>query len=221
MNDRFILCLTLCVCFITQNCRAELTWEKTLQEFSPSVFEESVTALFRFKNSGKENVSITKVRTSCGNCTKLKLDKKVYKPGELGQALLTYTFGSERGKHSKVTHIVTDDGKITTLKVSAVIPKVLMVPVDKLVWEKGNLAIPQKLVLINDLGSEETIEKVEVKSSQFEVLIDEDRNRGKYNLTVYPNSTGERVTEDISLLATIKSKTKEVQKIIKIKAEVK
>jgi len=88
--------------------RAELKWDKLVQEFQRAPAEGAVEAHFTFRNAGQAPVTIKSLRPSCG-CTTARLEKKTYAPGEQGEVLARFSIGGRRGMHRVIVNVITDD----------------------------------------------------------------------------------------------------------------
>lgn len=69
---------------------------------------DKVSKTFTFKNTGKSDLNIRRVKTNCG-CTVSELDKKDYKPGETGSLKVTFNSRSRRGPQIKRISIFSND----------------------------------------------------------------------------------------------------------------
>src|SRR5262245_2525959 len=103
----FTVALTLWL-RLTVPCAAQLRWETTELEFSPSVDQTQVTAHFRFQNVGQSEIKITSVTTSCG-CTTAALEKNTIAPGEKGEIEATFNFGDRVGLQQKDVLVESTD----------------------------------------------------------------------------------------------------------------
>ena len=74
---------------------------------------------FNLTNSGKSNLHIRNVRSSCG-CTAVAPSKKVIAPGETVPIKVTFDSRGKRGRQSKSVTVITNDPKnpTSTLRVS-------------------------------------------------------------------------------------------------------
>lgn len=75
---------------------------------------------FNLKNSGKSELIIRNVRSSCG-CTAVAPSKKVIAPGEVAPIKVTFDSRGKRGRQSKSITVITNDPKTptTTLRISS------------------------------------------------------------------------------------------------------
>ena len=97
--------------FLAVPLRAELVWEKAIQNFHRLPSDGSLETKFAFRNGGTTIGTVRKVRTSCG-CTSAKLGKDTYAPGESGESgeiSVRFTFGDRKGPNRKIITVITDD----------------------------------------------------------------------------------------------------------------
>lgn len=75
---------------------------------------------FTLTNSGKTDLIIRRVRSSCG-CTAVAPSKKVIAPGESAPVKVTFDSRGKRGRQSKSITVITNDPKTptTTLRISS------------------------------------------------------------------------------------------------------
>lgn len=80
---------------------------------------EIVVHTFHFKNTGKKNLVILNVESSCG-CTIPKYDKKPISPGEEGKIEVEFNSAGRFGKQYKVINIFANiPEKVVELKIIA------------------------------------------------------------------------------------------------------
>lgn len=88
-------------------------------DFGDMVQGEKKEHTFSLTNSGKTDLLIRNVRSSCG-CTAVAPSKKVIAPGETAPIKVTFDSSGKRGRQSKSITVITNDPKnpTTTLRVS-------------------------------------------------------------------------------------------------------
>lgn len=69
---------------------------------------ETVTHNFVFKNNGKQDLKILKVKTTCG-CTASEPEKSVLKPGESSNIKVTYNSAGKKGRDEKTVTVYSND----------------------------------------------------------------------------------------------------------------
>ncbi len=85
---------------------------------------ERVTNKYEFTNTGKTDLIIRKIKTSCG-CTATNQEKDVIKPGEKSNIEVTFNSSGKHGKQRKTITVITNSPKNTTtrLTISGVVEK--------------------------------------------------------------------------------------------------
>jgi hypothetical protein len=90
-------------------------------EFSQTAFDfgdikEGVNAEyeFTFRNAGKSDLMIRKVKPSCG-CTTVEPSQKVLKPGESSSIKASFRTNGYSGRQSKSITVITNDPKMSTV----------------------------------------------------------------------------------------------------------
>lgn len=98
---------------------SEITFDKLEHDFGRLIQGEILTYVFKFTNTGKEDLVISKVSASCG-CTASKYTRDAIKPGGEGKIEVTFDSNGQRGIQNKTVSVLTN-GKpgITTLRLKA------------------------------------------------------------------------------------------------------
>jgi len=97
----------------------KLEFSETEFDFGNITSGESVTHMFKFKNTGKEPLVISNAKGSCG-CTVPKWPKEPILPGKSGEIEVKFDSKNKTGKQSKnVTITANTDPANTILKISA------------------------------------------------------------------------------------------------------
>ncbi len=63
---------------------------------------------FTFKNEGRSNLVIRKIKASCG-CTVVKPEKEIIKPGETSSMKAVFKSGSRKGRQHKTITVISND----------------------------------------------------------------------------------------------------------------
>ncbi|MGM0464356.1 MAG: DUF1573 domain-containing protein [Bacteroidota bacterium] len=82
--------------------------ETTRYDFGEINQREKADIEFKFKNSGKSDLIIRKVRSSCG-CTTVTPANTTIKPGESSTIKAVFDAGVRKGKQHKVITVITND----------------------------------------------------------------------------------------------------------------
>lgn len=86
------------------------SFESTQFNFGTIKQHEKADVRFSFKNTGKSDLIIRKVRSSCG-CTTVTPSNTVIKPGEKSFIDAVFDAGVRKGRQHKVINIITNDPK--------------------------------------------------------------------------------------------------------------
>ena len=83
--------------------------EKTFN-FGETEQNKKVEHIFTFKNEGKSDLIIRKIRTTCG-CTTVAPEKTTIKPGETSSFKVIFNPGSRKGLQRKSIYVISNDPK--------------------------------------------------------------------------------------------------------------
>ncbi|MHC4636286.1 MAG: DUF1573 domain-containing protein [Planctomycetota bacterium] len=123
---------------------AKISFEQNVHDFGQLNLNEKAKCEFKFKNTGTEQLTIGRIRTSCG-CTVPTLDKSEYKPGERGVIKVSFNGQCTPGRMSKSITVPTNDSenKSVILKIKAQIIDFVIVSPDKieLLLNQGNAGL--------------------------------------------------------------------------------
>lgn len=86
------------------------SFETTQFNFGTIKQHEKADVKFVFRNTGKSDLIIRKVRSSCG-CTTVTPSNTVIKPGETSSIDAVFDAGVRKGRQHKVINIITNDPK--------------------------------------------------------------------------------------------------------------
>ncbi len=96
---------------LTESERAKapvIEFESTTFNFGTITEGESVSYTYKFKNTGKSNLIIRKIKASCG-CTATQLDNNTIAPGETGSITVTFNSRGKKGQQNKSISVTTND----------------------------------------------------------------------------------------------------------------
>ena len=85
-------------------------FETTKVDFGNIDQREKVTVSFKYRNAGKSDLIIRKIRTTCG-CTTITKSNTVVKPGESSTIEAVFDAGVRKGKQHKMINVITNDPK--------------------------------------------------------------------------------------------------------------
>jgi len=102
-----------------ENGIAAIEFAKTEYDFGRLVQGEKVSYIYKFTNTGKSDLILSKVSASCG-CTASKYTKEPIKPGKEGKVEVTFDSNGQKGMVNKtVTVISNTQPQATTLRLKA------------------------------------------------------------------------------------------------------
>ncbi|MGE5383399.1 MAG: DUF1573 domain-containing protein [Omnitrophica WOR_2 bacterium] len=104
---------------------AAIEFEKDFYDFGRIIQGEKVSYSFNFKNTGKEDLIISRVTTSCG-CTVGDFPRVPIKPGESGKVEVKFDSENRRGFQNKTITVLSNAQPSVTLlhiKAQVVLPE--------------------------------------------------------------------------------------------------
>jgi hypothetical protein len=127
---------------------AAIEWKETLVPIASKIDDSVVEAEFHFVNSGSRPVSIRSVKPDCA-CTKIKLEKATWQPGEKGEIVARFDIGTNAGILKKRIVVETDEGTgdSVILQIVALVPNFWTVFPNSLLWKRGEARSPKTLSL--------------------------------------------------------------------------
>jgi hypothetical protein len=94
-------------------------FDKTVHDFGRVLAGEKISYSFKFRNTGKSDLLITKVSASCG-CTVPEWPKTPIAPGEEGYITVTFNTSGRKGlQHKSVTVLANTNPNTTILNIQA------------------------------------------------------------------------------------------------------
>ncbi|HEX8296675.1 MAG TPA: DUF1573 domain-containing protein [Chthoniobacteraceae bacterium] len=187
----FLVCLT-------SSAFAQLKWEKPWQEFDRTPEDGHLATKFSFKNTGPNIVKIKGVKSSCG-CTSAALEKKVYAPGESGEILAKFTFGSRRGTHRKQIVVTTDQGERQELDFVVSIEQALTVTPALVFWKVGQPADAKLVQLTVTPGKTVRIKAVTSSNPRVIPTLQTLKAGEQYQIAVRPGDTMQKETAELTV----------------------
>jgi hypothetical protein len=178
--------------------RADLSWDKEVQEFHVVPEDKAVTAHYTFKNTGAAPLTIKRVITSCG-CTSAKLAKNTYAPGETGEIEAKFAFGSRRGPQRKLITVTSDDKQEWRLELRCWIHDPLTVSPALVYWKAGKEPESKVVKLTAGPGQPIGIKSIKSSSPKFKTSLAEVKPGQEYALTVTPADTVEAASAELTI----------------------
>ncbi len=189
--------------FLNVVLRAELVWEKTEIEKEIPAGAEILEASFRFKNTGKEEITVKSVNSNCG-CTTAELEKREYKEGESGEIKVVFEIGERVGFQEKNISVMTDEKSngsyVLTLKTN--VPEILKMEQRLVVWKEDEAMVEKTVKLELNRTLPDVNVKAECRESKLAVVLSEPDENGVYLLKLKPQQTKEPIRATIRLVVS-------------------
>jgi hypothetical protein len=179
---RFLLVLLL---GLTTTAYADFKWDQPWQEFHGTPKDDHVDATFTFRNIGTETLTIRSVKTSCG-CTTAQLEKKIYAPGEAGEIVTRFKFGSRKGTQRKLVTVTNQDGTKKELNIVVHFEQGLIPSTSLLYWRAGVSAAAQTMRLRSEPGLTINVTKVSSSNPRFTATLQTVKLGEEYLVSVKP-----------------------------------
>lgn len=176
---------------------AELVFEQRILELPATPGLHEVSGVFRFQNTGREDVTIRKVRTSCG-CTSAKLEKMTYAPGEKGEIATTFRFGFAKGKLRKLLSVELADATEIPLEIHTLVLVPISAKPTLVFWRQGSEAGTKRVSIGLQPNLPMRVDSVVSDNPAFETKLTEEGD-GRYALEVTPHSTSEKSSGQITI----------------------
>ncbi len=93
----------------------KIVFENLNFDFGQTKSKDPIEHNFTFKNEGKNDLIIRKIRATCG-CTTVAPEKTVIKPGETTSFKAVFNPGSRKGKQRKSIYVITNDPKNSNVR---------------------------------------------------------------------------------------------------------
>lgn len=145
--------------------RAELRWAFTQQQETAPPGVDRIVVDYPFVNSGPDAVVLQALRGDC-ECVTACSDRDVYAPGMEGVVRLTFVPGENTGRQRKMVFVTTslDPEHPTALQLDAMIPAVITIEPEVLLWDEANPSAPRSFTVAVDPAADADIRSVETDS---------------------------------------------------------
>jgi Protein of unknown function (DUF1573) len=185
-------------CTLLTVARAELSFDKPMQEFRRLPEDGHVEAHFAFKNTGTEPVTVKRVQTSCG-CTSARLDRNTFAPGEGSEIVVKFTFGSRRGPQRKIITVATEDKKEVALDLRVWIQEPLMIAPALVFWKVGDTAEEKSVELTVAPSQNMTVTGVKSSNPRVSATLVTLKPGEKYSVKVKPADTAQKEAAELTV----------------------
>ena len=107
-----------------ENLLPVIEFEKDIHDFGKLIAGEKAVYTFKFKNTGKSDLVISQVHSSCG-CTVPRYPKEPIKPGGEGQIKVTFDSSGRKGVQNKTITVVSNcqpNSAVVRIKAQVITP---------------------------------------------------------------------------------------------------
>jgi hypothetical protein len=178
--------------------RAEVVFEKPVQEHYKMPDDGHLEAHFKFKNTGPGDVTIKRVKRSCG-CTTAKLDKETYAPGESGDIVVKSVFGLRRGPQRKILSVMSEDKHEWRLDLRCWIGEPIRLSPALVYWKTGEAPETKDIKIAVPEGQVIKVRGVSSSDAKFSAKLETVKEGSSYLVHVKPVSTAEKASVELSI----------------------
>ncbi len=175
---------------------------------------DKIEHVFKFRNEGKADLKIDKVKSSCG-CTAALASAKVIPPGKEGEIKATFKFGKRRGKQTKHIYVNSNDPAVPNekLTLSGIIIPAFDVQPSTLYFRDLKTVTSQKVKISQTLAEELKLGNISSRLKLVETKLTEEPSKdGKKHYTlevsVKPDVAPGRYSDNITVETNNKKKPK-------------
>ena len=185
------------------SCLADLKFDSKNIELKAKPTDDRLEAQFKFKNTGKEAVPITKISIGC-SCLSAVTDKQSYAPGESGTVDVVFKLGSFTGHQRKGLTIISGKQR-TRLQVGVQIPNVITITPDIVEWQVGDEPEPKAFKVVVEYPDPINILDVVCKREGFTHELKTVKEGREFEIILTPKSTAKamlgmlRITTDCKI----------------------
>ena len=95
----------------------KVEFEKTVFDFGAAKQNTKVAHKFKFKNTGRRDLKIRKIRATCG-CTTVEPEKTVIPPGDSGSFKAVFNTGNRSGNQRKLIYFISNDPENSNVRLT-------------------------------------------------------------------------------------------------------
>jgi hypothetical protein len=204
----------LCHLLLALTVRAELKWDKLVQEFQRTPSDKSVEAHYTFRNAGQTPVTIQWLRPSCG-CTTAKLDKKTYAPGEQGEIVAKFNIGGRHGMHRVIVNVIMDDKpkEPAVLDLRVFIHDPVTIAPALVYWKTGEAPAAKTVQISAEAAEPVHVKNVTSSNPRLTATLQVVKPGTQYIVSVTPADTTQKESAEISVQTDFPSDSPETYTI--------
>lgn len=201
MPFRTLALLAALLLLPTTRSLAELKWDNPVQQFLRTPQDESLEVHFTFRNAGTVPVTIKSLRASCG-CTTPHLEKETYAPGETGEVVARFVFGSRKGPQRKTIEVRTDEasGEPVFLDLRVLIHDPVTIAPALVYWKRGEPGDAKTVQITAEAGQPVRIKRLISSNPRLAAKLETVKAGEQYVVSVKPADTTQKESAEIFVL---------------------
>lgn len=187
-----------------------LWWEQTTLVLTPKSTDQVATAVYKFRNIGKEPVVLSELRPDC-SCVVTPLEKTRYEPGESGEMSARFAIGHQTGDHTVTIAVKGNAGEQAVSEVLILHVKIVDVVIFNprfLYWKADEPLQPKTVEVALLPGESLTLRDVRVGNPAFQVKLITTGDPRHFTLLVTPPAQRTRSVCPITVITTSGDSTK-------------
>jgi hypothetical protein len=179
---------------------AALQWDTTAVTLQPTPDQSSVEAVFPFKNTGPDPVSILSLDASC-SCLTPNSVTGAYESGQSGVLKVRFNIGSKLGTivEHVIVHTTDKANEKVNLRLTINIPVIFRIEPEFLMWETGAPADTREAYFYDFTGKGIKPTVVYSVDANFTAVIVPDPDQHRYIIRVTPASTETEIGAQVYL----------------------
>jgi Protein of unknown function (DUF1573) len=193
-------CAFIFLLFMCASAGAQLKFEKQELVFHKESADKKVDARFTFSNTGQMPVTIRSLSSSCG-CTKPRIEKMTYAPGERGEVITTFEFGWRRGQQKKMVWVQFENPQLppVMLYLNVFINEPLKISPAFVFWRQGETGKPKLIEITSDAKNPVRILDVTASDRRLQTDLKTVNPGTHYVLSVRPAITNKPLAATLSI----------------------
>lgn len=186
--------------FIPGVLSAALQWDTTAVTLQPTPEQSTIDAVFHFKNTGPDPVSILSLDTSC-SCLTPSSVTGVYDAGQSGVLKVRFSVGAKLGMvvEHVIVHTTDKANEKVGLRLTVNIPVVFRIEPEYLMWDVGGPADTREAYFYDFTGKGLKPTVVYSLSTDFTAVLVPEPDQNRYAIRVTPVSADSEIATSIYL----------------------
>lgn len=195
-------CLALCMGVLAcATAYGDASWEREQISATARFGEKTITAQYRFKNTGETTLTIQDLRTDC-DCTTANAKNTIVPPGESADIDVRYNVGLYAGKSEKNISVQMMDSSGVfrkTLKLDVTIPSWIRVAPPLLTWNVGSTVESTSEIYLNPDLADHKLQLLRIPDTFICTFSRDPEDRLHYRLKITPKTNDKPCHHEIRL----------------------